>query len=105
MRVQKRRSFSSIESQVHWQDCIGRRAEAEATCLCMCRRGGPSLQLRGQVHWQDCIGRRAEAEATCLCMRRRGVPSLQLRDQAHDVSQYSVRYEYLPWARPAKARR
>jgi len=32
MRVQKRRSFSSIESQVHWQDCIGRRAEAEATC-------------------------------------------------------------------------
>jgi len=32
----------------------------------MCRRGDPSLQLRGQAHWQDGIGRRAEAEATCL---------------------------------------
>ena len=66
----------------HWQDCIGRRAEAEATCLCVCRRGGPSLQLRGQAHWQDCIGRRAEAEATCLCLCRRGGPSPQLRGQA-----------------------
>ena len=38
----------------HWEaNCIGTRAEAEATCLCVWRRGGPSLLLRGQAHWQE----------------------------------------------------
>jgi hypothetical protein len=70
-----------LRGQAHWQDCIGRRADAEATCLCMCRRGGHSLQLRGQAHWQDCIDRRAERRGRghmfMSVQKRRSVSSIE----------------------------
>ncbi len=58
------------------------------------------------LHCRRRLGRRCVGSLVCLPASSSSSSSDDDNDrQCLDVSQYSVRYEYLLWARPAKARR